>query len=166
MKKVLIKILVSLVLILVGWKVAEHGDSIVSAEDMQKSKALCEQSGTTMAGLQDTYEESTVKIKKIEIKMYTFTYNFEVAGKIFSTTSTSNKATALDSLKVWFDKNDPTVNSLNNPCVEHSIFSKEKTVGNRFIYYIGGILAILIGLGLLWNTVIQSLRKLFSSKKV
>jgi hypothetical protein len=165
MKKELIKIGIGLLFLFGGWKIAERGDQIVSKETIQELQNLCENSIITKGKLKDSYKEITVKIGKIKTKMYEFSYDFSVEGNNYSATITSNLTTAKDSADIWYRKSNPAKNSTNNPCVELEKTKKEKTIGNSGVYYIGGILLLLIGVGLVWSSIKQIFRNLLGSKK-
>lgn len=165
MKATLIKLGIGIVLLIVGWKIAAHGDSIVSKEEIQELQHFCDHADITEGSIRDTYKEITVKIGKSRTKMYEFTYDFEVNGKSYTATKTTSQTTADDNADIWFDKTDPAKNDTSNPCTELERTKKEKTIGDSTYYYIGGVLMLLIGLGLASGSFKQLLRNLFSSKK-
>ena len=165
MKKELIKIGIGIIFLIAGWKVAEHGDKITSKEELQELQTLCDNAFVTTGKLSGTYKEITVKVGRAKTKMYEYSYNFTVEGNKYASTSTTNQTNPKDSLTVWYNKTNPSQNSTHDPCVELDRTKKEKTIGNSTFYYVGGILMLLIGAGLVWGSLKQMLRKLFGSKK-
>ena len=165
MKKQLITIGIGLLLLFCGWKIAERGDKIISKESIQDLQTLCENAITTKGKLKDSYKEITVKIGKIKSKMYEFSYDFAVDGINYTTIYTTNLTHAKDSISIWYNKSNPGKNSTTNPCVELERTKKEKTIGNSTFYYIGGILMLLIGAGLVWSSIKKIFINLFRVKK-
>lgn len=68
MKKNLIKIVVGILLLIGGWKIAEKGDNVISKEDLQKLKVLSENAGTATGYVRDSFTETIITIKKLRRK--------------------------------------------------------------------------------------------------
>ncbi len=164
MKKNLIKIVIGILLLLGGWKVAEKGDKVISKEELQKLKTLSENAGNAKGYVRDSFTETTITIKKIKTKLYEYTYDFEVDGQGFTAKSNSNKETTPDSLTIWYNKSNPAENATDDPKVAFEKTSKEKSIGSKAVYYISGIAMIVIGFGLAWGTIKGLLRGLFAKK--
>jgi uncharacterized ion transporter superfamily protein YfcC len=165
MKNILIKIGIGLLLLIGGWKIADRGDKIISKEDLRELQDLCENSVSTIGRLKGTYEEVNVNVGKLKSKLYKFTYDYNVDEVNYAAVYVSEKTSAKDSINIWYHKNHPDKNSINNPCDQLVRSKKEKTIGNSTFYYIGGILMILIGAGLVWNSIKQIIKTIFGKRK-
>lgn len=165
MKKILINIGVSLLLIFFGWKIADKGDKIISKEDLRELQNLCENADVTTGKLKGSYKEIDVSIGKLKSKLYEFTYNYTVNGNTYTASYTTNTKIAKDSVNIWYHKSNPGENSTTNPCDDLVRAKKEKKSGNNSYYYIGGILMILFGSALAWNSIKQIIRTIFGKRK-
>lgn len=97
--------------------------------------------------------------------MYEFAYDYQVDGDMYVAKFNTNKENAPDSMTIWYNKNNHSENAIEDPKVAFEKTSKEKTIGNKAVYYIIGIAMIVIGFGLAWANIKGLLRGMFSSKK-
>ena len=164
MKPFFIKVAIGIVLVLSGWKIAEHGDKVLSKKRLQEYKDLCDNSATTFGFPQDSVSVLTFKLKSTRTETYTIGYAFNVSDRQYVSSITSNVLAVKDSVRIWYDKKNPASNSTSDPCVNLQNILKIKSTGSQWPYYLIGVLMILFGASLAWGTIKNKIRAATKSK--
>jgi hypothetical protein len=165
-KKTLIKIAIGIILAVAGWNIASLGDDYISEETLKESETFCKNASTTTIGFLDsTYTETTVTVMKLKTKMYTFGYHFKANEASFQGTYTSNILKNNGFVKVWYDKNNPASNTSSDPCISYEYNKTKKFSAYKDYYYVVGLVMLLIGIGLLYSSVVNLVRGLFFPKQ-
>lgn len=149
MKKTIITIGVGVVLILTSIIIDHYSNKFISKEEYEKIKSLYENSEKTYADLQNEYTEYTTTISKIKVKMYEFSYQFEVNNNKYTTKLSTSDTTQLKKIVyVWYSKIDPNNNSTSDPKDNFGSI-KDKKIGNNTTYNVLMFIFLLLGIGII-----------------
>jgi len=151
MKSALISLLIGAVLAYAGYFLLEKSSDLVSQERFDQMERLCLNSEQSMGILQDSVMEITVGSSTSYYELY---YDYEVNGKSYRAKEQINdvdKASPI--IKVWYEKDAPSSNTVDDPCETFERFKKTKSVGNELYYLIPGALLGLFGLSMAWGGI-------------
>ncbi len=164
MKKILIRIGIAALLFICGYFVMEYSNTLVSEADFKKQENLCLHSDSTIGIIRTEYEETTMKINKIEVKLNKYTYDFKVGKRDFTSTISSYNISPKEMDVVWYLKSNPSVNTMSNPCIAFENFKASKKIGNNEAYLFIGLGLAIIGIGLFLNTLKLMIINIFKKK--
>lgn len=165
MIRAFVKILIGVLLLLYGWDLATVGDKFTSVEEIKEAEYMCANGIKVTGALQDGYEEIDAGVGKLKFKIYEFKYIYMVDSIQHIAKATSNLNTSAPTASIWYDKNSPDKNTMSNPCAEAKRFKEKKRIGNKWLYYGGGALMMLVGFGLSWGNFKALLILLFKRNK-
>ena len=109
-----------------------------------------EKTGTKiLASLDSQYTETTVKIMKVPVKMYSAKYFFSVNGNTYEGEYSSSKPPTVQAVEVYYLQEDPSIND-QDPAKElqHLRASKESKTSLYF-----GLFLLVIGAALTFNSI-------------
>jgi len=153
MKSIFINILIGIALVYGGYYLLENSGKFVSQEDFDEVENLCTYSESTLGILQETVTETTMTIRSVDITSYELSYLYKVAEQeFFAKKTVSNIDTFINPIsKVWYNKEQPNSNSLEEPCEKWEVYQTKYAVGSQMYFFIPGTLMGLVGLNILWN---------------
>lgn len=162
MKSALISLVLGAVLAYAGYYLLESSSGLVSQESYDKTERLCLNAESSMGILQDSVMEITIASST----SYELFYDYQVNGKSYrAKKQVHDMDLAVPATKIWYEKDLPSSNMVDDPCETFEHFKKTKRVGNEMYYFIPGALLGLIGLSLAWGGIKGFFGSLIRGKK-
>lgn len=106
-------------------------------------KKECETFKITKANLTNTYDETTISKRSLQVKVKTYHYSFTINNQNYLAEKTFVLDKPDDAIEVWYNPNKPAENKIENPCKRYNSIINEKE-GNYLIIQLLGILAIIL----------------------
>lgn len=156
-KQIVWFIIISILLIICQRYVQET----TSEDDLKQYKYQCENYIKIEANIASTYNQ--LKLRRIanEVNINTFYYEYLVNGNTYQVHKTSLTDKPDESkIMVWYDKKNPSINTIDNPCESYNTFKKrEISSANEYFLYVGmGCLLVLV---FLLFSIIKTIGKIF-----
>jgi hypothetical protein len=102
MKSILIKLFIGAALVWSGDKLMVKERQFTTAEEVKKYEELCNALTPTTAILDDSYTQTTMKVMKVPVKMYNYTYTYKVNEQEYKGSYTVNTELNSQILMIWY----------------------------------------------------------------
>ncbi|MCI4670400.1 MAG: hypothetical protein MRZ79_19845 [Bacteroidia bacterium] len=167
MKNFIIRILIGAGLAFGGYYLITVSEGLVSKDEFTEVENMCNNGVQTTGIVRDSVLETQMTIAGAEISSFELKFDFMVEGKSYVAKKTVNDLDSqmLPVTAVWYDKTNPTSNSTEDPCEKLENFKSEKKVGNENLFFFGGLILGLLGLGIAWGSFKEMIASLFRRKK-
>jgi hypothetical protein len=161
LKRRIITLLITLAIALLFQAIIKNK---TSKKDIAENKYKCENYIAIDASLTDNYDQLTISRRTRKLNVNTFHYIYEVDGVSYEADKISaSKLPNETSIKVWYDKADPTKNEKKDPCIFYNNIKDRKVFPLYNFFFYSSLIAFLVSVYCFFSIIYNVGRLIFNS---